>query len=70
MGIQDGASPEWEHPGGPPHCIGQLPPLPPGGGKGTERQKRPLTHEYMPRPGFGKGSSWPIEPLLEDVLPR
>ena len=41
MGIQEGAGPEWEHPGGPTYCIGPHPPLPQIGGKGTQRQGEP-----------------------------
>jgi len=41
MGIQHWASPGLVSPGGPRHCIEQLPPLPPGGGEGTTRQEEP-----------------------------
>ena len=41
MGIQEGAGPEWEHPGGPLCGIEPLPALPAIGGKGTQRQGQP-----------------------------
>jgi hypothetical protein len=28
MDIQEGATPEWGHPGGPAHCIGHFRPSP------------------------------------------
>jgi hypothetical protein len=53
MGIQEGAGPEWEHPGGPTYCIGPHPPLPQIGGKGTQRQGQPaypLIYDIRDRP--------------------
>lgn len=41
MGIQHWVNPGLVSPGGPTHCIEQLPPLPPGGGEGTRRLEQP-----------------------------